>query len=318
MKPRNVIVQKDLTSYAYGLGQELEPMRSLAQLLAPIVPTGGTTGKYNTFDDTQSFKAYADAVARRAMGGQAGEIGFLNDSDTYNAEPYGLRIPIDNHEIAQTGDDPAAQTLLREGKTRTLIVQCMLSYLVNVVSLVKTAVTKTAGAGAWNEANVDPIKELNDAITAVWRATGVLPNRVVMDFGAWSVLAGNPLILKRMPGADLAMVTPKRIQSLLVNPGATIDVVETSVLYGGGFGNTGASKRGITGGSALIFFNSSVATQYDPSFCKTFAPSRNLFTEVYSYREEPHVEWIENDWTCDVEIVSSSLCKRIDVEGANG
>lgn len=318
MKPKNVIVYKDLTSYAYGLSQELAPMRALANLLAPVVPTGGTSGRFNKFDNTAAFKAYADQVARRAIGGQAGTIQFLSETANYNAEPYGLRIPIDNHELLQAGDDAGALRLLREGKTRTLTVQCMLTYLVNVITIIKAAVSAESSKGGWNDPNTDPIKELNDTIVAVWRATGILPNRVVMDFGAWNVLQGNPLVLKRMPGADLAKVDTSRIQKLLVNPAATIDVVETSTLYGGGFGNSSATKRGITGGSALVFFNSSVPTQYDPSFCKTFAPSQSLFTEVYGYREEPHVEWLENDWTCQTQVVASSLCKRIDVTGANG
>ena len=85
----------------------------------------------------------------------------------------------------------------------------------------------------------------------------------------------------------------------------------------GGLGNASATKQGVLGGSVLIFFNSPVATAYDPSFCKTFAPSANLFTEVYSYREEPHLDWFENDWTCQPKVVAPLLCKRIDVTGAN-
>jgi hypothetical protein len=313
-RPTNVTVRQDLTTYAHGLMQDLEPIRRLANILAPVVPTGGTTGLYNKFDDTAAFKAYAAAVARRAVGGQASIIQFLSETANYNAAPYGLKIAIDEHERSQAG---AAVNLLEQAKTRTLMVNCAVSHLNNVITLIKAAVSAAAGKGAWNNANVDPIKELNEQIKAVWLATGILPNHVVMDFGAWSVLADNPLVVKRMPGADLAEVNPARISRLLVNPNATIEVVETAVLYGGGLGNSSATRRGIVGGSALIFFNSPVPTQYDPSCAKTFSPSANLFTEVYSYREEPHLDWYENDWTSQSVVVASSLCKRIDVTGAN-
>lgn len=314
MKSRNVTIRKDLTNYAYGLMQDLAPMRAIAALLAPVVPTGATTGLFNKFDSTQAFMAYADQVARRALGGQATDITFLSETANYNAKPYGLRINIDAFERQQAGE---AINLLEEGKTRTLLVNCHLSYLSNVITLVKAAVAAASGKGEWNKATVDPIRELNEQIKAIWLATGILPNHVVMDFGAWSVLADNPLVLKRMPGADIAQVNTARISKLLVNPAATIEVVETATLYGGGLGNSAATKRGITGGSALIFFNSPTPTQYDPSFCKTFSPAPNLFTDVYTYREEPHLDWLENDWTSDVQVVSSALCKRIDVTGAN-
>lgn len=314
-KPTNVQIRQDLTNYAYGLSQDLKPILDLANILAPTVPTGGASGLYNKFDDTQMFKAYAAAVARRAIGGQAAEIGFLSDTANYNAKPYGLRIPIDNHERAEAGED--GKDLLEQSKTRTLTINCALAHLNEVVTLAKASVSAASGKGAWNNANVDPIKELNEQIKAVWLASGIVPNYVVVDFGAWCVLADNPLVLKRMPGADVAMVTPARIGGMLVNPNAKIIVSDTAVLYGGGLGNSSATKRGIVGGSALIFHNSPVPTPYDPSFMKTFSPSANLFTEVYQYRQEPHIDWFENDWTCQPVVVASSLCKRIDVTGAN-
>jgi hypothetical protein len=314
-RPTNVTVRQDLTNYAHGITQDLDGIKKLAALLAPVVPTGGTSGLYNKFDATQAFKDYASAVSRRAVGGHAANIEFLSTTANYNASPFGLRISIDEHERQQAG--PLGGTLLEQAKTRTLTINCYLSYLSAVVTAVKAAVSAAAGKGAWNNANVDPIAEINEQIKAVWLATGVLPNNVVMDFGAWCVLSDNPIVLKRMPGADIAQVSPARISKLLVNPNAVITVAETAILYGGGLGNTSATRRGIIGGSALICYNSAFPSPYDPSFCKTFAPSASLFTEVYSYREEPHLDWYQNDWTCDIAVVAASLCKRIDVTGAN-
>jgi hypothetical protein len=314
VKPRNVTIRADLTNYAHALMQDLEPMRRLAGLLSPVVPTGGTSGLYNKFDNTQAFKVYAESVARRGVGGHASEIGFLSETANYACEPYGLRVKIDAHERAQAGE---SMNLLEQAKTRTLLVNCWLAYLSNLVTVIKAAVSATANKGDWTDANVDPVQEINDQIKAVYLATGMIPNHVVMDFGAWCVFSGNPKVVDRMPGADVAEVSPSRVRRLLCNPNATIEVAETAVLYGGGLGNASATKRGITGGSCLIFFNSPIATQYDPSFCKTFAPAASMFTDVYTYREEPHFDWYENDWTCDPVVVASALCKRIDVTGAN-
>jgi hypothetical protein len=313
-RPNSAIVRADLTTYAFGLSQDLDKIRRVIELLSPTVPTGGTSGLYNVFEDTQAFKAYATSLARRSIGGQAAKIEFLGSTANYNANPSGLRISIDEFERKQAGNNSA---LLDQAKTRTLTVNCLLSHLNAIITTVKAAVAATANKGKWNEANVDPVAELNELIKAVYKASGMVPNIIAMDFGAWCVLASNPKILARMPGADIAAVNPMRLQAMLVNPNVNITVVDTAVLTGGGLGNASATVQGIMGGSVLAFFNSPTATVYDPSFCKTFAPSASLFTEVYGYREEPHLDWLENDWNSDVQIVSSKLCKRIDVTGAN-
>lgn len=313
-RPNNVTVRKDLTDYAFGLMQDIQKALRLAGLLAPVVPTGGMSGLYNKFDDTASFKAFAAAAARRAIGGHAQEIGFLSDTANYNAEPFGLRIKMDQVEKDRAG---GSVILVEQSKVRTLTIQSALSWLANIISTIKASVTATAGKGDWGNPNVDPIAEIDSLIKAVWLSSGVLPNHVTIDFGAWCVMKNNKNILARMPGADVAAVTPQRIQGMLVNPNATVEIVETATLTGGGLGNSSATKTGVLGGSVLVFFNNDLATVYDPSFCKTFSPSATLFTEVYSYREEPHFDWFENDWSGQVVVVASGLCKRIDVTGAN-
>jgi hypothetical protein len=312
--PNNMTIRQDLTDYAHGLMQDLEPIMRVAELLAPVVPTGASTGLFNKFDDTQAFKAYAAIAARRAVGGKATAIAMLTTTDTYNLNPYALRIAIDQIERSRAG---GAVGLLEKGKTRTLQVNCAVAYLNEVVTIAKAAVAAMANKGDWGNANVNPIAEINDAVKAVFLATGIVPNTVLIDFGAWCVLSGNPNVLKAMPGADLATVTPDRVARLLVNPAAKVEIVNTAALTGGGLGNSGATKQGILGGSVLVLNNSPVPTEGDPSFMKTFAETRDLFTGVYSYREEPHLDWYENDWTCQPKVVAAGLCKRIDVTGAN-
>lgn len=310
----NMVVRADLTQYAFGIMQDIQKALRLANILAPVVPTGGTTGQYNKFDNTGAFKAYASAVARRAVGGHATEVGLLVDAATYSAQPYGLRTKIDQFERQQAGDN---MNLLEQSKVRTLMINSVVAYLNEVVTLIKAGVSAASGKGTWLDANVDPIQEINDQIKAVYLATGIIPNKVVFDFGAWCVFSDNKKVLARMPGADIAQVSPERVSKLFVNPSATVEIVETAINTSGGLGNSSATRISVLGGSVFICYNSEMATPYDPSFCKTFSPSGALFTSVGTYREEPHFDWFENDWTCQPVLVSSSLCKRIDVTGAN-
>lgn len=314
-RPNSLTIRKDLTQYAFGLMQDMKAALELANIISPVVPTGGTSGLYNKFDETNAFKVYADAVARRAIGGHASEIGLLGDTANYNCQPYGLRIKMDQVEKDNAG---GAVALVEQSKVRTLTINCIVSYLAGLLTMIKKSVSAADGKGEWLNANVDPILQLDEQIQAVYLATGMIPNQVVFDFGAWLVMKNNKNVMKRMPGADLATVTPDRIQSLLANPNAKVTIAETAVTYGGGLGNATATRQGVLGGSVLIFFSQPLATPYDPSFCKTFAPSANLFTEVYSYREEPHFDWFQNDWSCDPKVISSALCTRIDVVGAKG
>jgi membrane-associated protease RseP (regulator of RpoE activity) len=311
-----MVIRQDLTNFAAGIMQDLQAVLDVINLLAPVVPTGATDGLYNKFDDAESFVAYARAIARRAVGGQANTIELLGTTGNFAALPFGLRISIDQHERNRVASNPAGNTLLEQAKTRTLMINSAVAQLHDVITTIKAAVAATAGKGSWAEANVDPIQEINDLIKAVWLATGIVPNNVAIDFGAWCVLSGNKNVLNRMPGADVAAVTPIRIQGMLVNPNAKITIVETAINTGGGKGNASATRVGAMGGSVLAFNNSANPTQYDPSFCKTFSPSAQLFTQVGTYREEPHLDWYENDWTSQVVVVSSGLCKRIDVTGA--
>lgn len=313
-KAANIISRADLTNYAFGISQDLKALMDLINFLAPVVPTGGTTGLYNKFEDTQAFLAYSNAVARRAIGGKASIIEFLSTTANYNAKPYGFRISIDQFERDQVANSGQAMQLMEQGKTRTLIINSMVAFVADVVTKIKAAVTATAGKGDWQSANVDPIVEINDLIESIWNATGIVPNSVAIDFAAWCRLRNNALVKKYFPGAPVMSINTNMIQGLLVNPNAEIKVVDLSQLNGGGLGNASATRKGLLGGSVLAYYSSKTATQYDPSFFKTFAPAATLFTQIGQYREEPNLDWYENDWTCDPVVVAANLCGRIDVQ----
>lgn len=312
-RPRNVTVRQDLTQYAFGIMQDLEKVLRVANMFSPVVPTGGTSGLYNKFDTTQAFVAYANAFARRAVGSHANQIGFLNDTANYNAENYGLRVSLDEAEVENAGGNMA---LLEQAKTRTLQINCLIAYLSRVIALIDASVTATAGKGAWNNNNIDPIEEVDSQIKAVWLALGLVPNRIMFDFGAWCVFKGNANVKKMFNGITAA-IQPSAVRGLFANPNADVEVVDTAVTTSGALGNSSATRQGVLGGKVYIFFSSPLATVYDPSFMKTFSPAQNLFTEIFSYREEPHLTWFENDWTCQPVVVSSGLCRSISVTNAN-
>ena len=122
-KPNNIISRADLTTYAHGIAQDEQAARNLIKALAPVVPTGGTTGRYNKFEDTQSFKAYSNAG--RAIGGQAHPITFLSDTADYTVKPYGLRISVDEFERRQAGEQVSLleQAKVLSADLRELVIE---------------------------------------------------------------------------------------------------------------------------------------------------------------------------------------------------
>lgn len=306
-KNANVTIRQDLTDYAHGVMQSLDKAMALAKAISPIVPTGSAVGGYNKFENTGAFAQYN---AARAVGGQATRIKFMSDKANFACEPFGLRIDIDGFERQQVGDNAAGLALLEQSKVRTLQINSVVAHLGDVVTKAIAGVTLDATLGAWTDANVDPIAQINTAIENVFETSGIVPNRIVMDFPAWIKLVSNPLVLKRMPGADLAMINPERVSALLVVPGIQLIVAETAINTGGGYGNSSATRTGMLSSNVFVFASSDMATQYDPSFMKTFTPSPDLFTSVYSYEEQPHLTWYENDWTVANVVVSSIVATR--------
>lgn len=315
--PSNVVeLRQDLTNYAFGLSQDIARVMRIANLFAPVVPTGATAGRYNKFNAQQDFKDYS-ASARRAVGGQANRIGFLSNTANYNVQPYALSIAIDNFEYDQAGT--SGRSLLEQSKTRTLTVNCAVAHAANVISTVNSSVSAVGGAGVWTDDSVDPVAEIDAQIEAIWRASGIMPNVVAFDFGAWLKFKNHKKVVARLVGAEVATLTTDRAQMLFANPNARVEVVDIAVLTGGGLGNSSASKTGLLGGNVYIFASSeNVATPYDPSFAKTFARSAQLFTGIQQFTEGANVTVLQNDWSADVQVVSSLLAKRISVTGANG
>jgi len=311
-----VVIRKDLTDYAFGLTQDVAKVLRVANLFAPVVPTGATSGRFNKFNAQQDFKDYS-ASAKRAIGGQATRIGFLSSTANYNVSPYALSIPIDNFEVTAAGS--GGMTLLEQSKTRTLTVNCAVAHAANVINTVNSSISATGGVGAWNDPAVDPIAEIDAQIMAIWRASGMVPNVIAFDLGSWFVFKNHPKVIARLVGAEVATLTPERAQTLFVNPNAKIEIVDVAILTGGGLGNASATKTGILGGQVYVFASSeNVATPYDPSFAKTFSVSSTMFTGIQEFIEGANVRVLQNDWSADVEIVSTLLCKRISVTGGNG
>lgn len=296
-------VDQQLTNYAHGQAQDLSS--ALAEVLAPTVPVGSATGKYKKFDDKNAFQVYE---TERAVGGPAKRIEFEASDPGYDCRPHALELPIDDHERDEAGEgDPLG---LERAKIDTLITSATISHEDDVLTKVKAGVTAVESKGVWSSAGNDPVEELDEQIEAIGIETGMMPNKIVFGLGAWRVFRNHAKVIARQPGASLIGVTESQAAKMLLNPSIDIHVgmLSKDTVK---FGKDKAAKN-IVGAEVMVFYNSPSPSQYDPSFAKTFRTRRGGVQSARVYREEKsRSDILAVDWTKDVQVVSTALCRRL-------
>ena len=292
-----------LSNYAAGIMPDVMPLINEADLFAPRVPVGTNTGTYNTFNANNAFTEYD---AARAYGAAAQRIKFGSDVGQFNCSPFALEIPVDEAELP---DDAQAADLVREAKTRTVVTSAALSHYNRVMGLLVAGVGAVNARGNWSNANVDPIGEIDEQILAVWTATGMVPNRIVMDLGAWNLARNNPLTRARWTGLEAA-VSGDHFRGALLNPEAELRISKAQ--SSGRFAVAAKAKTPVIGTRCWIMFTSMAPSQYDPSAAKTFVRTLDMLQGVRTY-QEPRAEIVAVDWSADVRIIGNALIRRIDV-----
>jgi len=296
-----------LTNFAVGLAQSL--MNSLANFISPIVEVGSTIGQYKSFDTAQAFRSYN---TRRATGGNYNRIEFSSDDPSYNCQPNGLEVTVDDDERDAAGDEGDAQARLEQGKVQTLVSNCVTSHEVDVFGKVRSLTTAMPDFGKWRDPSVDPILEWNAAIEQIATQTGIMPNRTAIGLPLFNILANHPKVIARQPGAAVIGASVEQLARMLINPGMEIKVGILS--YDSSKPGGVSAKSNIVGASLYVFHASQTPSQYDPSWFKTFQGRRGGVTRVETYRDEKATSDVHRvKWSRDVQQVSALCGKRIDL-----
>jgi hypothetical protein len=295
-------LSKALSDYAFGVASDMAATLALANALAPVVETGVTNVQYITFDDDNAFQKYN---ARRGIGGKRQRILFGASETSVILGANGLEIPIDDQEKGRAGDSFNA---LEQAKVKTLVTLGYNAHLTEVATVLQAGVSAEAGKGVWSGANVDPIDEIDEQIEAIARYG--MPNRMVLDIGAWRKAKNNPKVKARFSAKGFTL---QDFASQLLNPGIQIHLTAVG-LNTYGFGNASQTKTAAIGSECWIFNSLDAATAYDPSMAKTFATRKELFNGVGIYRDEScasEVYFI--DWTALPKVISTKLGRRLSI-----
>ena len=302
-------VNPTLTNYASGVLNDLQS--ATADFLAPQVQVPATIGQYKAYDDKNAFQIHDTS---RGVGGPARRI-FMDVSEpTYNCLPQALEITIDDSER------DAAGTLnpldLEQAKVKTLVQSSVLSHERHVITTVNAAVSAngdTVGGGVmgtWSAAGTDPVVQIDFLIEAIAKATGQLPNSILMGMTAWRRFRNNAKVIEKQPGAALIGLNQGQASAMLINP--STDIRLSTMAYDTTKEGKTRSQAFVNGDDVYIFVRSASPTIYDPSALKTFAGGRGGVSAVREYRDESSRSDIYAvDWSRDVKVTSAISIERI-------
>jgi len=302
-------VNPTLTNYASGVLNDLQS--ATADFLAPQVQVPATIGQYKAYDDKNAFQVHDTS---RGVGGPARRI-FMDVSEpTYNCLPQALEITIDDSERDAAGTINPLD--LEQAKVKTLVQSSVLSHERHVITTVNAAVTAdgtTVGGGVmgtWSAATTDPVVQMDYLIEGIAKATGQLPNAILMGMTAWRRFRNNAKVIEKQPGAALIGLNQGQASAMLINP--SMEIRLSTMAYDTTKEGKTRSQSFVNGDDVYIFVRSASPTIYDPSALKTFAGGRGGVSAVREYRDESSRSDIYAvDWSRDVKVTSAISIERI-------
>jgi hypothetical protein len=284
-----------LLSYAKGIRGDWERVNQIAAWFAPEVPTAVPKFYYKDYGDGNVFQPLQ---TQRAVGGPSSRTDFtVNDLQGY-LETHSAEVTIDDQERE---DNPLTIGQIQERKVYNLVTRIMNGYAQKVFALAKlTGVT--SGMGAWSGSSTeDPVQEIDNQTKVQLDATGIVPNKLYFDLGAWLKFKSNPAVLKRRPGSSVNFITPAIANQLFAVP--------MDIRVGGG----AKYQSGITD-DVFLFASQDAPSTDDASWMKCFTLVSNRFTRLFGYRDERvRSDVYALDWREKLTVTGSALVTRITV-----
>lgn len=293
-----------LTTFAADAASEVDISDAL--FLAPVVTVPSNRGYYKEYKRKEQIVVYNTT---RALGQQPNMIGYTKKDATYDCAPQALGTFIDDATRDDTTDGGA---LLDEDGIADVVKAARRSLFYRVIAEIRAAKSAEEKLGNWNDAAVNPIKELNTLIVKLAKQCGLLPNRLWIDLSMWNTLTQHPLVLKAVSGVHAA-VTLDIVRQLLTNNPAIQIKVGTAVVDTGNPGSNDASADFIGSGSCFLFYAESSPSRRSPNFASIFSKNADLLGDVRSWREEPCVDKHAVMWSDDIRIPSAISGARIDL-----
>ncbi len=180
-RPRSLQVYDPVLS---NLARRYKPFGFIARELMPQIGVSTLSGQYPVFTKSYWFQNEVDnLVADRAP---AAEIDFEWSTETFLCEEYALKVSITDLERSQA----ISQLRLEQSKTEFLTHRMELAHEIRVAAILKKVSAGTPGGlnlGAapstnWDQAAADIEGDIKTGVLAVYDATGLVPNTIVIPY----------------------------------------------------------------------------------------------------------------------------------------
>jgi len=278
--PQGAVLSTALTQYAFQIAADFQGIMAEADFLAPRVVTGAKKGEFSIFDTKQAFLNY-DAL--RAIGGPRKRIKFAGSTGSYSNKALGLEIGLDDAEVENDSSRPKQE----QAKIQTLVSNWANSRFSRAWAAATTSGNYTAStvtnSGKWSNANIDPIKVLDDEIVEFANRTGRLPNRGILALDNFVTLRNHPLVTARQPGSANIGVSLDQLSAMLAAP---IQFRLNKTYIGTtGFGSSTDVKAAKVKGYAMLWLGNDTPSLMDPSWLKTTSRDNAGFGGVMQYRD---------------------------------
>lgn len=303
-----------LTTYAQGIMQDRLAAFRLANLLCPIVQVGAAVGTFKIFDDRNSF--LTDDTARPLAGPRKRITADATDG-TYACKPHGIEVGVDDFELDLAGGnvDAVSAQILEQGKLRNMLSRKATSYAKRVTDFVFATLTPVADRGAWSQADVDPIIQLDEQLEQMSILASSTENfNVVMSVTSWNKIRRNAKVLERCNAVQIGSVSLKQLNDSLLFP---VNLEVSAVSYmgtkrGQAVTSPGAAKTTLMGDYVILTHSRPSPTVDDPSPFKCFSTSSVLVDAVKTYREEANNSDIHAmDWSEDIKACGTACARML-------
>jgi hypothetical protein len=194
-------VDRYLTNYSVNYVQDRRVF--VAQRAASVIPVLKQTDKYVVYDRGYFWR---DEAVPRPLGGRPQQVGYKLEDASYGATEYALEHVVDDRQRANV-DDPIR---LDENATTLLTQKHMIKqdrvWCQNFFAAGKWAVDYTGVASTpstqqflqFNDSNSTPIELVDELKDTINKATGFMPNTIVLGAKVKRVLRSHPDIADRI------------------------------------------------------------------------------------------------------------------------
>ena len=264
----------------------------------PSVPVTKESAKYNIFTRDDLMR---DEMQRRANGGESAGGGFSVSNDSYNCDVFAL------HKLVTERDRKnwnLPGITIEEAATQYLVQQAL-------IRMERQFASDFMGTGVWgtdltgiasgtpsasqfvrwdNQADSDPVTDIDNAKLAVNAATGFTPNALCVDLATYMALRRHPLIIDRVTGGSTSSNPAVVSRQALATVFELEKIVVSSAAYATNVENETVATARAIGKNALLAYVPAQASLVEPAAGMTFlwdaAGSGNDIT-IYSI-DDPH------------------------------